>query len=96
MNTPKNTELLSILVEELGEATQAAGKLLRFGIENFNPVTGVRNLDSLEVEIGDVLVAIEMLADVGLIEMDVITHKHMPAKRIKLAQWLQHTKGRQP
>ena len=87
MNTPQNIEILSILVEELGEATQAAGKLLRFGINAANPYTNIPNLQSLECEIADVLVAIELLTDTGLIDMDAIKNTYMPAKRIKLARW---------
>lgn len=85
MNTQKTIELLSILVEELGEATKAAGKALRFGIDATNPVTNTPNIESLEREIADVLVAIELLSDV--VDMDAIKRDYMPAKREKLAQW---------
>lgn len=86
--TTAQLELISILVEELGEATQAAGKILRFGLDNINPDTGEKNINRLEAEIGDVFVAIALLSTANLIDMDVIYSKHVPAKEAKLQKWL--------
>jgi len=80
-------ELMAHLVEELGEATQAAGKLLRFGLDNVNPVTGEKNLDRLQAEIADVLVAVELLAEVRLIDMRQIEQMLKPAKRERFNKW---------
>lgn len=48
------TERLAILVEEMGEAHQAIGKILRHGYESTHPDGGPTNRESLEHELGDV------------------------------------------
>lgn len=61
--TEAQAERLAILLEELGEAQQAIGKILRHGYESYNPVinTGRTNRRELEKECGDVYAAILML-----------------------------------
>ena len=61
--TPAQHERLSILLEELGEAAQAIGKILRHGLDSHNPVIddGSSNRSMLEKEIGDVFAAVSML-----------------------------------
>jgi NTP pyrophosphatase (non-canonical NTP hydrolase) len=56
-------ERLAILLEELGEAQQCIGKILRHGYESYNPCveTGQTNRRDLERELGDVQEAILML-----------------------------------
>ncbi len=64
-------ERLAILSEELGEAQQAVGKILRHGYDSYNPlaydsytssVKGViTNRDDLTKELGDVVYALSML-----------------------------------
>lgn len=58
-------ERLAILLEELGEAQQAIGKILRHGYYSFNPDTlgpnNPTNREHLERELGDVLGAIVIL-----------------------------------
>jgi hypothetical protein len=61
--TDAEVERLAILSEELGEAQQCIGKILRHGYESYNPVvnTNLTNRRELEREIGDVQAAIDML-----------------------------------
>jgi NTP pyrophosphatase (non-canonical NTP hydrolase) len=55
-------ERLAILVEELGEALQAAGKILRYGYESYDPTlddadirtSEGQNRRDLEKELGDI------------------------------------------
>jgi len=54
---PEQVERLALLVEELGEAAQAVGKVLRHGYASFHPNRRVDNRESLERELGDVLLA---------------------------------------
>jgi len=62
--TPAEAERLAILLEELGEAQQAIGKILRHGYASVNPFEeGPNNRQMLERELGDVIFAIEMLTD---------------------------------
>ena len=51
--TPAESERLALLSEEMGEAIQAIGKILRHGYESTGPKTIVRNRTSLEKELGD-------------------------------------------
>jgi NTP pyrophosphatase (non-canonical NTP hydrolase) len=62
--TDAEVERLAILAEELGEALQCIGKILRHGYESYNPVvnTGRTNRRDLETELGDVLFAIMQMA----------------------------------
>src|SRR5690242_2119795 len=67
--TPAELERLAILVEELGEAAQAAGKALRFGYEGH---LDVPNRTTLAVELSHVQAAIELMVstrDLDLTQM---------------------------
>lgn len=56
--TPAQLERLALLTEELGEALQATGKVLRFGYSSRHPKGGLTNKESLELELGHVRHAI--------------------------------------
>lgn len=58
---PAEAERLALLLEELGEAQQAIGKVLRHGYESRHPDGGQTNRESLEREVGDVYVALRMM-----------------------------------
>ena len=53
--------LYARLAEECGEVVQICMKILRFGINDCNPNTGVCNEDALLQECADVLVCIDNL-----------------------------------
>lgn len=87
-------EVLNILQEECAEVIQAASKIKRFGLIGKRG-DDITNLDSLEMEIGDVLTLIEML-----IESDIgITHENINAaranKRVRLSKYM-HTRPKNP
>ena len=63
--TPAEAERLALLSEELGEATQAIGKILRHGYESTHPDGGPTNREALEREIGDIRCALRLLCDAG-------------------------------
>jgi NTP pyrophosphatase (non-canonical NTP hydrolase) len=63
--TPQQAELLAVLAEECGEVVQAVGKILRHGITDRNPSTGVSNDDALAREIGDVRAIVILLQEHG-------------------------------
>jgi hypothetical protein len=52
--TPAQLERLAFLSEELGEAQQAIGKIVRHGYDSYNPLvlTNSNNREDLEKEIG--------------------------------------------
>lgn len=84
-------ERLAILSEELGEAQQCIGKILRHGYESYNPVidTGRTNRRELERECGDIFEAILMLCRAkDLNEAGVNERQH--TKRVSMKRWLHH------
>jgi hypothetical protein len=87
--TAAQAERLALLLEELGEAQQAIGKILRHGYNSHNPNDGVRNRFSLERELGDVRHCIERLCDAGDIS-EVAIHNESEAKGKRVEQYLHH------
>ena len=87
--TPAQIELLSLLSEELGEAVQAIGKILRHGYESVNPHNpyAVKNREHLEKELGDVSAAIKLLCDSGDLNIDKIKER-TSWKLHSVTQWL--------
>jgi len=59
---PEMLERLALLLEELGEAQQAVGKILRHGYQSRHPDGGPSNRENLERELGDVMAALTLLA----------------------------------
>ena len=87
--TPAEAERLALLLEEMGEAQQAIGKILRHGYESQNPFQpGPTNRDRLEKELGDVQHAIDLLcrSDVNRDRID----KCEILKRQAISQYLHH------
>lgn len=87
-------ERLALLLEELGEAQQAIGKILRHGYENHNPFGNVAltNRAALVRELGDVQYAIAALGDAGDISTDaVIARRWEKAKTV--GRFMHHQDG---
>lgn len=59
--TPAERERIAIAVEEMGEALQVAGKILRHGWTPTHEGVAYDNRADLENELGDVMAAIERL-----------------------------------
>jgi NTP pyrophosphatase (non-canonical NTP hydrolase) len=82
--TPAQAERLFYLTEELGEAQQAIGKILRHGYESRDPTKATAtNREDLARELGDVQRAINMLLeahDVSSDEMKAVVAKGAPLK----------------
>jgi NTP pyrophosphatase (non-canonical NTP hydrolase) len=87
--TPAEAERLAILLEELGEAQQAIGKILRHGYESTHPSGGPTNRESLERELGDVRYSMISLCDSGDLSKDEIrAQARIKSKKVK--QYLHH------
>ena len=58
-------ERLAILAEELGEAQQIVGKIIRHGYNSRNPLESdsLTNRSMLTIELGDIIFAINQLTD---------------------------------
>lgn len=63
-------ERLALLLEELGEAQQAIGKILRHGYESSDPTKrdGITNRKQLVIEMGDVEAALRRMYAAGDID----------------------------
>ena len=87
--SPAEVERLALAAEEMGEAIQVICKILRHGLHNTHPGSGLRNQTLLEMELGDVLYAIDLLqlsGDVSSAGMD----SGKEAKRLRVQQYLYH------
>lgn len=89
--SPAEAERLALLLEELGEAQHAIGKILRHGYEGYNPLSpsGTRNRAMLERELGDVRHAMIRLCESGDLSKDAI-HKYADEKAVKVGKYLHH------
>ena len=84
-------ERLALLAEELGEAVQVIGKILRHGLDNYNPYdnTKTTNQELLQKELGDVYAAIVLLEKYGVVDRSRIK-EYSKDKLRRVAKWLHH------
>jgi NTP pyrophosphatase (non-canonical NTP hydrolase) len=87
--TPGQAERLALLMEEMGEAQQAIGKILRHGYERRSPLfpESPDNREALKKEMGDVLCALKMLEDAGDLDTGTIINRTDQKRR---ALYLHH------
>lgn len=92
--TPAEAERLALLLEELGEAQQTIGKILRHGYESRNPndPSSPTNRMQLERELGDVQAAISIMTRNNDISTSEIREWH-DSKLKKVNQYLHHNKA---
>jgi hypothetical protein len=94
-DTPTH-ERLGLMIEEMGEALQIAGKILRHGWNSSNPlVVGadrVTNKMMLEEELAHVEAAMDLLSIAGDIDHHAV-RRLKQAKFERLTGWLHHTKN---
>lgn len=94
--TAAQVERLAILAEELGEAQQIIGKILRHGYESGNPLVDyVSNRTLLEHECGDIYEAILMLIRAKDVS-DAEIFRRQAEKHESIKRWLHHQAARQP
>lgn len=89
--TPAEAERLALLAEELGEATQAIGKILRHGYESTNPMqaNSPTNRETLEKELGHVRHAMIRLCEAGDLSKANV-HEFSNLKSMSIDRWLHH------
>lgn len=88
--SPSELERLAILSEELGEAQQAIGKILRHGYESYHPTDReITNRKDLEHEIGDIQAAITiMLRESDISSAEINYFKEYKLKKVN--KYLHH------
>lgn len=79
-------EVMNILSEECAEVIQAISKCHRFGLDNYKPGKPKTNREHLEEEIGDLLAMVEILRDMGVVDVSTI-ELAKKAKFEKLKKW---------
>ncbi len=84
-------ERLALLAEEMGEAIQVIGKVLRHGFESYSPFDGMKttNRALLEKELGDVRAAMIILCEAGDVQKQAI-HDQADHKRESVKQWMHY------
>lgn len=87
--TPAEAERLALLLEEMGEAQQIIGKILRHGLDSYHPDSGAVNRNLLEKELGDVLAAIDLIVEARDIDAGQVDG-HRQAKHVKVRRYLHH------
>jgi NTP pyrophosphatase (non-canonical NTP hydrolase) len=85
--TLSQIERLALLAEECGEVVQVVGKIMRFGFDGTHNQHS--NRERLEVELGDLQVAIDMLAQANDIDLTNV-QDHAVAKFSRIGQHLLH------
>lgn len=90
--SPAEVERLALAAEEMGEAIQVICKILRHGLHNTHPESGVKNQALLEMELGDVLYAIDLLRLSGDVSAARVA-SGKEAKRIRGRQYLHHQRA---
>ena len=89
----REAEAIALVAEECGESVQAAMKILRHGMESYDPASthGRNNRQDLERELGQVLAAIDILIEQRIVFVEGLRD----ARREKLqsvAHYLHHAK----
>lgn len=88
--TDAQSERLALLLEELGEAQQVIGKILRHGFESFHPDRpDTTNRLLLEQELGDVRAAVDILIKAGDLNEDMIGYSK-DDKLLRVVKYLHH------
>lgn len=84
-------ERLALLAEEMGEALQIVGKIQRHGYESKNPMepSGLANASLLEIELGHVLHAIDLLCSKGDVSR-ILMEGARDDKERSVKRWLHH------
>lgn len=77
-------ERLAIMAEEMGEAIQIIGKILRHGYESCHPNGGPINRELLEMELGDVYFSMQFLwENEDISKEEVMNHANTKREGIK-------------
>jgi len=86
--TPAEAERLALLLEELGEAQQVIGKILRHGYETRNPFDPRdTNRMLLETELGDVTAAIALMEQAEDVNPNAV-HEARLSKLGGVGRWM--------
>ncbi len=85
--------LLECLSEECSEVIKEVCKAQRFGLEDINPKTGVRNRTAISHELTDLIAVVDMLVDRGILVNDQLFNQNDIAnKKAKVEHYIEYAK----
>lgn len=92
--TPAQAERLAVLMEEMAEAQQIIGKILRHGLDSYNPFDRERHANRylLAVEMGHVAHALDRCLGAGDLMQHVIDDAKQK-KAVSILKYLHHQGG---
>jgi hypothetical protein len=95
--TPEEVERLALLLEELGEAIQAVGKVLRHGYDSKHPsdLDGPDNRAMLHHDLGDVYAAIDLMISTADLSSDDL-EQFASEKVNRMKKYLHYAHPEQP
>ena len=85
--------LLTCLVEECTEISQDVCKMLRFGLDDVNPLTNESNRDRLQKELADLEGVIQLLEECTDIDF-TIDRSDIFAKKDKVKRYMEYARER--
>lgn len=87
--SPREREVIELLIEECAEVIHRATKALRFGLEEIQPGQDLENWQRLAREVGDVNEVVNLAKKCGIFTGSEIKagEEH---KRLQLAKYLQY------
>lgn len=86
--SPREREILIILIEECAEVQHRASKLLRFGRDEKQVGQEYTNAERLSQEIGDLETIIAMAANYDLVNLSIV-YRQSDKKNKKLLKYIQ-------
>ena len=88
----ESEHILICIAEECAEIQKAVSKALRFGLDDRHPNSNQTNKDDLAFEIADLLGAIEMAQDYGIIpdHGEEKIRSHMQAKKENILKFMNY------
>lgn len=91
--TDAEAERLALLLEELGEAQQVIGKILRHGYASHHPDNNISNRTLLTEELGDVLAAIDLMVKACDLKQSQLS-SCMNGKLLRVHKYLHHQESK--
>lgn len=87
----KTEHLLACLIEECSEIQKDSCKALRFGLNDINPRTQVKNRNAIAFEINDLLAVIELLEESEILEAFIIGDRiKIDEKKAKVMHYMKY------
>ncbi|MBL4730757.1 MAG: hypothetical protein JKY28_05265 [Sulfurimonas sp.] len=84
--------LLVCLSEECAEVQQAISKSLRFGLDNFHPISKKTNHIDICNELNDVIAVVTLLIREGLLDFEIINNiEDSVNKTEKIEKWMKNS-----